>query len=144
MDFVGPFPVSDRGFDMVFTVVDRFSRLCCFIPIKSDFSASDVAQAFFENWICRYGVPTKIISDRDSKFTSNFWKSLLKVLQCKLALSTAYHPQTDGLSERFHRTILQVLRTYVGVNQSDWCQYIKQAEFSINNTLHVGTKFTPF
>ena len=72
----------------------------------STYTAQDVAQLFFENWICRYGVPTKIISDRDSKFTSNFWKSLLKVLQCKLAMSTAYHPQSDGLSERWHRSIL--------------------------------------
>ena len=70
MDFVGPFPKSSRGFDMVFTVVDRFSRLCCFVPMVSTASASDVAQLFFENWICRYGVPSKIISDRDSKFTS--------------------------------------------------------------------------
>jgi transposase InsO family protein len=106
MDFVGPFPVSSRGFDMVFTIVDRFSKLCCFIPMVSSATAFDVAQLFFENWICKYGVPNKIISDRDAKFTSNFWKSLIKVLQCKLALSTAYHPQTDGLSERFHRSIL--------------------------------------
>ena len=73
MDLVGPFPVSSRGFDMVFTVVDRYSRLCCFIPIVSTPTAFDVAQLFFENWICKHGVPTKIISDSDSKFTSKFW-----------------------------------------------------------------------
>ena len=106
MDFVGPFPTSIRGYDMVFTIVDRFSKLCCFVPMISTYTAQDVAQLFFENWICRYGVPTKVISDRDSKFTANFWKSLLKVLQCKLAMSTAYHPQSDGLSERWHRSIL--------------------------------------
>ena len=73
MDFVGPFPKSTRGYDMVFTVVDRFSKLYCFIPMVSTYTALYVAQLFFENWICRYGVPTKIISDRDSKLTSNFW-----------------------------------------------------------------------
>ena len=84
--------MSSRGYDMVFTVVDRFSRLCCFIPMVSTATAFDVAQLFFENWICRYGVPSKIISDRDTKFTSNFWKLLTKTLNCKLAMSTAYHP----------------------------------------------------
>lgn len=73
MDFVGPFPVSTRGYDMVFTIVDRFSRLCCFTPMHSTDTATDVAHLFFENWICKYGMPSKIISDRDSKFTSHFW-----------------------------------------------------------------------
>jgi transposase InsO family protein len=66
--------------------------------------------------VTKFGMPSKIVSDRDPRFTSNFWKSLLKLLNCKLAMSSAYHPQTDGLSERFHRSIEEVMRSYVGVN----------------------------
>lgn len=92
MDFVGPLPKSSRGYDMIFTIVDRFSRLSCFIPIKSTCTAIDVANLFMDHWVCCYGMPSKIISDRDAKFTSKFWDSLMKVLHCKIAMSTAYHP----------------------------------------------------
>lgn len=73
MDFVMPLPMSDRGFDAIFTVVDRFSRLVHFVPCKSTCTAVDVAHMFFESWVCRFGMPTKIISDRDVRFTSGFW-----------------------------------------------------------------------
>ena len=69
-------PLSDRGYDAVFTIVDRFSRLVRFIPCHSTLSAQDAALLFFEHWICRFGVPSKIISDRDPRFTSAFWQSL--------------------------------------------------------------------
>lgn len=65
-------PVSN-GFDAIYTIVDRFSRLVHFIPCKSDLTAADAAKLFFDNWICRYGMPVKVISDRDVRFTSNFW-----------------------------------------------------------------------
>lgn len=85
--------------------MDRFSRLVRFIPIKSDVSAADVAKLFFEHWLCRFGVPSKIVCDRDVRFQSNFWKSLCQCLDSRVAMSTAYHPQTDGLTERYHRSI---------------------------------------
>ncbi len=68
MDFIMQLPRSDRGYDAIFSIVDRFSRLCRFIPCKSDLTASDAAQLFFEHWLCRFGVPRKIISDRDPRF----------------------------------------------------------------------------
>ena len=70
MDFVGPLPMSGKGHDMIFTIVDRFSRLSCFIPMKSTCTALDVANMFMDNWVCKHGMPSKIISDRDTKFTS--------------------------------------------------------------------------
>lgn len=109
-----PLPVSKQGYDGIFSVVDRFSRFVRFIPCKSTCTARDVAVLFFNEWVCKYGMPEKIISDRDTRFTSLFWKSFMSMLQCKIAMSTAYHPQTDGLTERFHRSIEQVLRSYVG------------------------------
>ncbi len=120
MDFIGPLPTTARGFDMTFTVVDRFSRLVRFVPCMMTCTAADVAQLFWDHWVTKFVMPSKIISDRDTRFTSHFWKSLLSLLNYKLAMSTAYHPQSDGLSERFHRSIEEVLRSYVGVRQTDW------------------------
>lgn len=68
MDFVTHLPMSDRGFDAIFTIVDRFSRVVRFVPCKTAISAEQVAQLFFEHWVCRHGMPTKIISDRDVRF----------------------------------------------------------------------------
>ena len=73
MDFITHLPVSTRGFDAIFSIVDRFSRLVRFIPCSSSMSAVECAQLFFEHWVCRFGVPGKIVSDRDVKFTSSFW-----------------------------------------------------------------------
>jgi transposase InsO family protein len=105
MDFVVSLPQSTRGYDAIFSIIDRFSRTCRFIPCHTTLSALDAANLFFEHWVCRFGVPKKIVSDRDVKFTSQFWQQLFALLGCKVALSTSYHPQTDGLTERFHRTI---------------------------------------
>lgn len=73
MDFIVNLPVSERGFDCIFTIVDRFSRYVRFIPCMTASSAEDVAQLFFENWVCKFGMPVKIISDRDVRFQSQFW-----------------------------------------------------------------------
>ncbi len=73
--------------------------------MHSDSSAEVVARLFFDNWLCRFGVPTKIVCDRDVRFQSSFWQSLCKCLNSRVAMSTAYHPQTDGLTERYHRSI---------------------------------------
>ena len=95
MDFVTHLPES-RGFDAIFSIVDRFSKLVKFVPIKQNYDAEQIATLLFENWICQYGMPQTIVSDRDPKFTSKFWQCLTKLLSCKTAMSTAYHPQLDG------------------------------------------------
>ena len=76
MDFVVNLPTSSRGYDGIFTIVDRFSRYVRFVPMMTNSSAADVAKLFFEHWLCRFGTPSKIISDRDVRFQSAFWKSL--------------------------------------------------------------------
>ena len=92
MDFVTHLPVTKRGYDAIFTIVDRFSKYVTFVPMKSTDDAKHVAELLFNNWVCLFGMPAKIISDRDSKFTSLFWTSLMKLLNCKVALSSSYHP----------------------------------------------------
>ena len=84
--------------------------------------------------MCRFGVPSKIVSDRDVKFTSSFWQELFRLLGTRVALSTAYHPQTDGLTERFHRSVEQVLRCYCSGMLDQWCTLLSQCEFALNST----------
>ena len=95
MDLITSLHMTQRGHDAVFTIVDRFSKLVAFIPTVTTSSAEDIAQIFFDRHICQYGIPQKIISDRDPRFLSNFWRALMGKLDCKLGLSSAYHPQTD-------------------------------------------------
>ena len=113
MDLITHLPKSE-GFDAIFTVVDRFSKLVTFMPCQTTSSAVDLAWLFFKSIVCKFGMPSKIVSDRDSRFLSRFWQSLMRMLQCTVALSSGYHPQTDGQSERFHRSIEQILRCYIG------------------------------
>ena len=80
MDFITHLPCSFRGFDSIFTIVDIFSRFARFIPCKTSINAVEVANLFFEEWVCRFGMPTKIVSDQDVKFTSSFWGELCKLL----------------------------------------------------------------
>ena len=135
MDFVMPLPTSTRGYDAIFTIVDRFSRMVRFIPCHSDLTAADTARLFFENWVCRFGMPDKIVCDRDTRFQSHFWQHLMSLLDCRVAMSTSYHPQTDGLSERYHRSVEQILRCYCSHQQEHWCTYLSQCEFALNSSV---------
>ena len=144
MDFVTNLPVSDRGYDCIFTVVDRFSRLVRFIPCHTAIDAVQCANLFFENWVNKFGMPSKIISDRDVKFQSKFWQHLCSLLDCRVAMSTSYHPQTDGLSERYHRSVEQILRCYCSGQQEKWCTLIGQCEFAFNSTHQVAIDDVPF
>ena len=96
MDFITHLPLTERGYDAILTCVDRFSKLCILIPCTTTIDAATTARLFFEHVVCRYGMPEKIISDRDVRFDSLFWKSLCRLMQCQINMSTAYHPQTDG------------------------------------------------
>ena len=96
LDFVTALPRTPCGHDAVLCVVDKFSKLVTLIPCTTEVDARETARLFFEHVVCKYSVPKKLISDRDVRFTSLFWKGLFSLLQCKLNLSTAFHPQTDG------------------------------------------------
>lgn len=143
MDLITHLPQSS-GSDAVFTIVDRFSKYVTFVPCSTSSSALDLAQLFYDNIVCKFGMPTKIVSDRDSRFLSNFWQSLMCLLKCKVALSSGYHPQTDGQSERFHRSVEQILRCYIAPHQSNWVQILQQAAFALNSTVHAAHSFSPF
>lgn len=145
MDFAGPFVASGEGnWDMVIVVLDKLSKRAHLIPSKSTDKATDTAKRFFEGIVRLHGMPEIIISDRDAKFTSLFWTSLFKKFGTKLALSTAYHPQTDGQSERMVRTMKDMLRHYISHNQKDWTDHLAVIEFAYNNSISPSTGMSPF
>jgi hypothetical protein len=99
---------------------------------------------FFDRWFRDFGLPEKLISDRDTKFTSDFWRALHKLVGTRLNMSTANHPETDGRSERTNRTLEDILRAYVSPFHNDWDDRLAIAEFAINDSVHASTGVTPF
>ena len=144
MDFVVQLPRTARGFDAIFVVVDKLTKYAHFIPTTTDVTADTTARLFFDNIFTYHGLPIKIVSDRDAKFTSNFWQGLFALLGTKLAMSTAFHPQTDGQTERMNRTLEQMLRFYVSYRQDDWDLYLPTCQFAVNNAKQASTGETPF
>ena len=108
INFIGPLP-EDKGYDCIVTMTDRLGADVCIIPTRTDILAKDFVDIFFDHWYCENGLPLEIISDRDKLFISQFWKRLTQVAGVKLGMSTAFHPETDGASERTNKTVNQCL-----------------------------------
>src|ERR1051325_4161804 len=144
MDFIVQLPKTPRGYDAITVFVDRLSKRAHFIPCTTDITAPGVAKLFFENIFRLHGLPKTIISDRDPKFTSKFWTALFKLLETKLAMSTAFHPQTDGQTERMNRTLEEMLRAYTTYHQNQWDECLSATEFAYNNSKQTSTGQTPF
>ena len=143
MDFVGPFPRS-QGYDYLWVVVCRLTSMVRLIPICTTDTAQDLAKKFLNEIVKLHGLPQSIVSDRDPKFTSKFWKELHRLMGTRLLMSTAFHPQTDGASERTIRSINQILRAMVLPDQMDWIEKIPLAEFAINSSVSASTGYAPF
>ncbi len=145
MDLITDLPRTLAGHDSILTVVDRFSKMVHFIPTVKTCTASHVAQLLVTHVISKHGVPKSIVSDRDPRFsTSKFSKELWKLTGTQLCTSTSYHPQTDGQTERYNRTIEQALRMYVQPHGRDWDKLLPMCEFAINNNHHSSIGTTPF
>jgi len=145
MDFIGPLPVSGRDkFDTILTVIDRLSKMVHLIPTHQIATAANTARLIFDNVVKYHGVPDSIISDRDTRFTSNFWRELAKVMGIKLRLSSAFHPETDGLCERTNRTVIQLLRNDSNLKANNWSENITAVEMAINNYQQSSTRQSPY
>jgi hypothetical protein len=143
MDFVGPLPMTSSGHDFLLVVVDKFSKTVHLIACTQKVTASEVSQLVYDNVVRLHGFPETIVSDRDTRFTSNFWKALWKLSGTQLAMSSSYHPQTDGQTENVNRAVQDILRAYVKDNRKDWDRHLTAVEIAINSSRHASTGYTP-
>jgi len=144
MDFITKLPQSG-GYDTILTITDTdCSKVSIFIPCHEAIDSEGVALLYINHVIPHYGIPRKIISDRDVRFVSKFSSELCRLLSIKQNISTAYHPQTDGASERTNQTLEQYLRVFCGTQQNNWHTWLPLAQYTKNSWPSATTKKTPF
>ena len=143
LDFIVKLPQVQQ-FDSILVVVDRFTKNVIFIPTQESISAVETADLFFAHVYRQRGLPDEIISDRGPQFRSEFWKALFEALGTNIKLSSAYHPQTDGQTERVNQTLEQYLRCFCSYDQDNWVDLLPFAEFAYNNSSHEAIGVSPF
>ncbi|GJU57352.1 putative reverse transcriptase domain-containing protein [Tanacetum coccineum] len=135
---------TSSGHDTIWVIVDRLTKSAYFLPMREDYKMERLARLYLNEIVARHGVPISIISDRDSRFTSRFWQSMQEALGTRLDMSTAYHPQTDGQSERTIQTLEDMLRACVLDFGGSWDVHLPLVEFSYNNSYHSSVRCAPF
>nr|GFB74439.1 reverse transcriptase domain-containing protein [Tanacetum cinerariifolium] len=140
IDFITKLPRTQSGYDSIWVIVGRLNKSAHFIPFKT----KKLARLYLKEIVCKHGVPVSIILDRDPIFTSRFWRYLQVSLGTCLDMSTTYHPQTDGQSERTIQALKDMLHTCVIDFGSGWDKHLPLAEFSYNNSYHASIKAAPF
>jgi hypothetical protein len=143
-DLIVFLPMTANDFDAIAVFVDRLSKMVHFVPCRSDISAEEFADLFVDNVVKLHGIPNDIISDRGTQYTSAFWRQVCVRMGIAQRMSTAYHPQTDGQTERMNRVLEEMLRSFVGPNLNDWDKLLPMAEFAVNNSVNSTVQNTPF
>ncbi|GJV28651.1 putative reverse transcriptase domain-containing protein [Tanacetum coccineum] len=144
MDFVIKLLRTSSGYDTIWVIVDRLTKSAYFLPMRENDYMDKLARLYFKEVVMRHGIPVSIICDRDGRFTSNLWRTFQKALGTHLDMSTAYHPQTDGQSERTIQTLEDMLRACVIDFGNGWDRHLPLIEFSYNNSYHTSIKDAPF
>ncbi|GJW33921.1 reverse transcriptase domain-containing protein, partial [Tanacetum coccineum] len=138
MDFITKLPKSSQGFDTIWVIVDRLTKSAHFLPIRENDPLDKLARLYLNRIVARYEIPASIICACDGRFTSIFWKSFQKALGTDIGMSTAYHLETDGQSERTIQTLEDMLHACVIDFGKGWVKHLPLAEFSYNNTQLTG------
>jgi hypothetical protein len=133
-----------NGHNAILVVVNRLTKEGIFIPAKTTDTQDELVKQYVHHVFSKHGAPLDIVSDKGSKFAAEFWGQVCKALGIHTSLSTAYHPESDGQTERVNQVLEQYLRCFVNYLQYDWCDLLPLAEFTYNNTPHDSTGMTPF
>jgi hypothetical protein len=144
MDFITGLPKTRSGYDSIWVVVDRLTKVAHFIPVKTTYTSAKLAKIYMSKIVCSHGVPKGIVSDRGTQFTSHFWRKLHESLGTRLEFSTAFHPQTDGQTERVNQILEDMLRACALDYGSSWDENLPYAEFSYNNSYQSSIEMAPF
>jgi len=144
MDLITSLPRSKAGFDAIVVFVCRLTKQIHAIATHTSCTASDLARILLREVARHHGLPRSIVSDRDPRFIAHFWKDLWSLLRTKLNMSTSYHPQSDGQTERANRTLEDMLRAYVSAQQDDWDELLPLVEMAYNDSIQASTGFSPY
>jgi Integrase core domain. len=137
LDFITALPESKSGHNSILTLVDKFSKIAIFIPCRKDTDAEEAAKLYLQHVYPRFGLPEKFISDRDARFTSHFWQTLMKLLKVDLGLTAAYHPSADGQAEKMNQVVETALRCWLARDSEDiqdWPSLLPIIEFEYNSS----------
>ena len=142
--FVTGLPWTQRKHDAIWVIVDRLTKSTHFLSVNVEDSLEKLAQLYVDEIVRLHGVPVSIVLDRDPRFTSRFWPSLQTALGTRLHFSTAFHPQTDGQSERTIQTLEDMLRACVMEFRGSWDTHLALMEFAYNNSYQASIEMAPF
>jgi hypothetical protein len=144
MDFIVGLPHTQAGYDSIWVIVDHLTKVAHFIPVKTTYSGAKLAELYMSRIVCLHGVPKKNVSDRGSQFTSKFWEKLHESMDTKINFNSAYHPQTDGQTERTNQILEDMLRACALKYGKSWDMSLPYAEFSHNNSYQDSIKMAPY
>ncbi|MCO5614804.1 hypothetical protein L7F22_069088 [Adiantum nelumboides] len=144
MDFIFDLPRTPTGNDGIWTIICRFSKQAHFVPVRKKIKSDHMVKLFMHNIFKYHGMPQSIVSDRDPRTTSLFWKALFENMGTTLKFSSSFHPQTDGQLEEANSTVLDLLKCYVSEHKATWEHYLPLVEYAYNNTVHTSTGKAPF
>jgi transposase InsO family protein len=144
MDFIVGLPRTQSGYNSIWEIVDRLTKVAHFIPVKTTYSGSQLAELYISRIVCLHGLPKKIMSDRGTQFTSRFWERLHETFDTQLRFSSTYHPQTDGQTKRVNRILECMLRACALQYERSWDKSLSYTKFSYNNSYQESLKMAPF
>jgi transposase InsO family protein len=144
MDFIVGLPRTQSGYDSIWVIIDRLTKVAYFIPVKTTYFGPQLVELYMSRIVYLHRVPKKIVSDRGMQFTSRFWERLHETLDTQLRFSSAYHPQTDGQIERVNHILEDMLRACALQYGRSWDKSLPYAEFSYNNSYQESLKMAPF